>query len=58
MEPNSWIQHDQQAVRLEGPDLTAARQSQILTSTKDISPNSIKFNFMSLPSPILANIMR
>ena len=41
MEPNSRIQHDRQAVGLEGPDLAAARRSQILTSAKDISPDSI-----------------
>jgi len=41
MEPNSRILHDRQAVGLEGPDLSAARRSQILTSAKHISRDSI-----------------
>jgi len=45
MEPNYQSRHDQQAVGLEGLDLTAAQQSEITSSTNDISPNSIlQFN--------------
>ncbi len=41
MELHYWSQHDQQAVGLEGQDLAAAWRSQILSSTKDISLDSI-----------------
>jgi hypothetical protein len=41
MEPNSQILHDRQAIGLEGLDFAAAQWSQILTSAKDISPDSI-----------------
>jgi len=41
MEPHYWSRHDRQAVGLEGRDLAAARRSQILSSAKDISPDSI-----------------
>ena len=41
MEPSYWSRHDRQAVGLEGLDLMAAQQSQILTSAKDISRDSI-----------------
>ncbi len=41
MEPSYRSRHDRQAVGLEGPDLPAARWSQILTSAKDISWDSI-----------------
>ena len=45
MEPHYRCRHDRQAVRLEGLDLTAARRSQICSSAKDISLDSIlQFN--------------
>ncbi len=41
MEPHYWTWRDRQAVGLEGPDLVAARRSVILSSVKDILPDSI-----------------
>jgi hypothetical protein len=41
MEPNYRSRHDRQAVGLEGPDLAAARRSEITSSAKNISPDSI-----------------
>jgi hypothetical protein len=41
MEPHYRCRHDRQAVGLEGLDLAAARRSEILSSAKDILPDSI-----------------